>query len=102
MIYTLSHPRSMFIELCEATYEGFTESGIQILKKDFVVNPSWKNTARVIMAHPECRDVKINDLVCFKKHTQKRLGACEGDLLVLLEHQVLGIIRKGNGDVWFN
>lgn len=101
MIYTLSHPRSLFIELCEATYEGFTESGIQILKKDFIINSTWKNTARVIMAHPECRDVKINDMVIFKKHTQKRLGSVQGDLLVLLEHQVLGIIRKVDGSVWF-
>jgi co-chaperonin GroES (HSP10) len=92
----------MFVELNTSTYEGFTDSGIQILKKDFVVSPTWRNTARVIMAHPECRYVKINDMVCFKKHTQKRLGAEQGDLLVLLEHQILGIIRKGNGDVWFN
>jgi hypothetical protein len=102
MIYTLSHPRSMFIELNESTYEGFTESGIQILKKDFIVNPTWKNTARVIMIHPTCRDVKMNDLVVFKKHTAKRLGAVDGELLILLEHQILGIIRKSNGKEFFN
>jgi co-chaperonin GroES (HSP10) len=99
--YTLAHEHSFFVELNESTYEGFTESGIKLQRKDFSVSPTWKNTARVITTHPSCTDVKMNDLVVFKKHSTKRLGAIEGELLVLFERQVLGVIRKGNGDVWF-
>lgn len=102
MIYTLAHPRSMFIELNESTYDGFTESGIQILKKDFVVCGTWKNTGRVLACHPSCRDVRMNDLVIFRKHAPKRLGAVEGEMLVLFEYQILGIIRKSDGKVFFN
>jgi co-chaperonin GroES (HSP10) len=99
--YTLAHPRSMFVELNDSTYEGITESGIQLQRKDFTVNKTWKNTARVILAHPSCKDVKMNDLVVFRKHSTKRLGAVEGEMLVLFEHQILGIIRKADGKVFF-
>lgn len=99
--YTLLHPRSFFVELNESTYEGVTESGIQLQRKDFTIGHTWKNTARVLALGPDCRNVKSGDLVVFRKHSTKRLGAIEGELLVLLEHQILGIIRKANGDVWF-
>ena len=91
----------MFVEMHDASYSGVTESGIEIHRRDFVVNKTWSNLARVLSAHPSCRDVKVNDLVCFRKHSTKRLGAVEGELLVLLERHVLGIVRKENGDVWF-
>ena len=101
MIYTLAHERSMFVELHDASYDGFTESGIELHRRDFVVNKTWKNLARVLSLHPSCKDVKVNDLVVFRKHMTKRLGAVEGELLVLLERHVLGIVRKVNGNVWF-
>ena len=102
MIYTLAHECSMFVELHDASYDGVTESGIAIKRRDFVVGKTWRNLARVLSLHPTCKDVKVNDLVVFRKHMTKRLGAIEGELLVLLERHVLGIIRKENGDVWFN
>jgi hypothetical protein len=99
--YNLIHPRSMFIELSDASYDGFTESGIELHRRDFTLSGTWKNIARVIMAHETCRDVKMNDLIVFRKHAPKRLGALQGELLHLFEYQVLGVVRKGDGSVWF-
>lgn len=99
--YALIHPRTFFVELNESTYEGFTASGIQILKKDFILTGTWKNTGRVICTN-ECRDVKMNDLVIFRKHSHKNLGASDGVLRVLSEQQVLGVVRRKDGSAWFS
>lgn len=102
MHYELLHERSFFVEPNDATFEGFTESGIYIQKKDFVLLPTWKNMGRVLQAHPSCRDVRVNDFVIYRKHAPKELNCEAGDFFVLFERQVLGILKLGNGDPWFS
>ena len=101
MVYELFHERSFFIAPNDATFEGFTESGIYVSRKDFVLLPTWKNMAQVLQVHPSCRDVRAGDAVIYKKHDTRELNGVEGDFFVLFEQQVLGILKRSNGDVWF-
>jgi hypothetical protein len=91
----------MFIEPNDSMFVGFTESGIFIERRDFKILPSWKNGGRVLQAHPSCRDVRVNDFVIYRKHAPKELNGVEGMFWALMEQQVLGVLRRGNGDVWF-
>ena len=45
MNYELLQDKSLFIEPTLAGFEGYTESGIYLQRKDFKLNPSWRNSA---------------------------------------------------------
>lgn len=99
--YSLTHERSFFVEPDQSNYNGFTESGIFIERKDFKLLPSWKTLARVLQVHPTCRDVRVNDLIVHRRHAPLKIHGVEGAFHVMFESQVLGIVRRADGSSWF-
>jgi hypothetical protein len=97
MNYVLSQDKSLFIAPTLAGFEGYTESGIYLQRKDFMLNPSWRNSARVTQIHPTCTAAKVGDFVLYRKHAPLEIG----DYFVLFESQILCFLRKADGGVWY-
>lgn len=87
--------RSFFLVPFRA--EGLTASGIKIQhhEKLHVIY------GRVTQVHPSCRIVRSGDWVLYLPNRTVRVPTRTGNLYVLDETQVLGVVEPGDGLPWF-
>lgn len=78
--------------------DGYTESGIQVTHHD-KLQPIY---GRVTAVHPECRWVRLNDFVVFRKHRPIELEYSAGILWAINECHILAVLRRDDNTVWFD
>jgi hypothetical protein len=57
---------------------------------------------RVTQVSPSCRDVRVGDWVCFPPNRPIRVRTKAGNIYVLTESSVLGIVQAPDGEPWFD
>jgi co-chaperonin GroES (HSP10) len=77
--------------------DGFTESGIEVTHHE-KLQPIY---GRVTAVDAECRDVRVNDFVVFRKYRPIELDHTNGKVWALNECHVLAVVRRADGSRWF-
>jgi D-serine deaminase-like pyridoxal phosphate-dependent protein len=77
--------------------EGVTDSGISIAhhEKLHVIY------GRVTATHSTCRNARVGDWAVFLPNRPTRVPTARGNIYVLDERQILGIVEPGDGAPWF-
>jgi co-chaperonin GroES (HSP10) len=86
------------IHLAPFLGDGYTASGIAVTHHD-KLQPIY---GRVTAVHPECRSVRVNDFVVFRKHRPIELDYTGGTLWAINECHILAVLRRDDDATWFN